>query len=307
MSRLTFSNGAFARKLQVSNSKVFAFVEGGLDRPFADRLLRAESKGVWRYQVIGAKELPGETGGKPRLVRLYAWLRKKGMLRFNAYSKESVCMIFLDKDIDDLTRRGLRSDHVIYTESYDLEGDLFLNADLVAAVSDALGMTREQAGAFLGLPSTWIQAQVERWADWATLCVISQARQVKVGASFDRMSAINPDILGATDEAQLGEFKRKLKSELGCSGVRFSRMYDRYRKEILKCGSSEQPLRLFKGKWLAPILEKDASRRIGIPDISVQLAGQKVLTALVAQVGNSPTCTCCSRRRRQLTRLLGDV
>jgi hypothetical protein len=60
MTRLTHSHGGFVRSLQMSSVRVFAFVEGRLDRPFFDRLLAKVCNPIGiGYRVIAMKELPG--------------------------------------------------------------------------------------------------------------------------------------------------------------------------------------------------------------------------------------------------------
>jgi hypothetical protein len=305
MSRLVFSDGAFVRKLEISKSQVFAFVEGGLDRSFCDKLLtHALSAAPLPYQVIAAKELSGETGGKPRLVALYKFLRQRRMLHFEANGKKATCAIFLDKDIDDLKRCTLRSKHVLYTRTYDLEGELFRHGDLARATADACGLTLQQAKTLLGDQHTWLARHATNWLDWTTLCVISQTRNADVGCSFERTSAVNPQILGAADPAAVQVFQTALVAKLGLSGPKFQRLYKRYRALILNRIGEGKSLLLFKGKWLTTIIEKDVAQKNTLPDVSVQSLGQKVASLLISQVGNHASCRCCAGYEARLQELL---
>ena len=72
MTRLTHSSGGFVRSLQMSSARIFAFVEGRLDRPFFDRLLSQVCNPVAiAYKVFAMKELPGGTGGKSALLATF--------------------------------------------------------------------------------------------------------------------------------------------------------------------------------------------------------------------------------------------
>lgn len=295
MTRLVFSERAYVRKLQVSRCQVFAFVEGGLDRPYCDRFLSLQSQGKWSYQVVAARELPGDTGGKRRVVNFYRALKRRRLLSFDAFGKQCVCTIFLDKDVDDLSRRVLRSAHVFYTKTYDLEGDLFTYGDLARAVADACGLTTQQAVGFLGNQQQWLKQQASKWLDWTTLCVLSHRHGVNTGSTFERTSAINPGLIGLTDSTILAAHKNALAQAIGLPPAAFVRTYSRLRKTVEADIASGRPLRLFKGKWLLPIVEKQATQSLNVPDANLNSMGQKVLAALIAQVGIHGGCALCAR------------
>jgi len=302
MSRLKYGDKAFIRKLEMSRAQVFAFVEGGLDRPFIERLLLNSLSPDFhgKLQVIAAKELPGDTGGKPRIEALYKNLRVQKKLNFESFGKKAICIIFLDKDIDDLRRRKLKSSNVLYTPTYDLEGLIFTRGDLVRATADAAGLTTSQARTLLGSPGTWILSQAKNWTDWTTLCVLSETRNVNVGSSYQRPSAINPQMLGPVDAAALAAHKDALASAVGLARHDFDMLFDRYRSKVAASVSSRESLAFFKGKWLLPLLERHFGARNAVPDASGQALGQKVAALLVAQVGASLSCQCCAAFRQQI-------
>ena len=80
MTRLVHSSSGGLRAMQISTAQVFAFVEGGLDRPFVERLLRLFARSDTKVRVVAIKETTSATGGKPALLEHFRRLRRKGHL-----------------------------------------------------------------------------------------------------------------------------------------------------------------------------------------------------------------------------------
>ena len=189
MTRLTHSSGGFVRSLQLSSARVFAFVEGRLDRSFFDRVLsQVCNPTAIAYRVFAMKELPGGTGGKSALISTFRRFRQSGLLACTAFGKSMICIFFADKDSDDFTRKQLRSPHLLYSPTYDLEGHLFSCGDLTRALADACGITTDQARLLVPDASAWLHSAATHWKDWIALCLVSQARAVNCGCTYDRTS-----------------------------------------------------------------------------------------------------------------------
>jgi hypothetical protein len=296
MNRLRHSQAGQIRAFQISEDKFFAYVEGGLDRSFYDRILESLFQGRnIGFKVIAAKELPSQTGGKPSLLKYFKFLRREGKLHGEAFGKKFVCAFFADKDIDDLSRKMLRSPHIIYTPTYDLEGHLLSCGDLIRAVADASGITRDQAQILLGSQSNFLADFAAKWKEWTTLCIISQLNSVNSGSTYDRVSAVNPNFIDSTDEVALTTFKLSLRAKLGLSESEFQTLFDKYERLVIREIELGRPLRYFKGKWFIVGLQNHAMARLLVPDASINSLGEKVMTALVSQVAiNFATCRCSS-------------
>lgn len=305
MNRLVHSGMGFLRALQISNSNFFAFVEGGLDRPFYDRLLaQTFSVSSIKYEVIAAKELQSGTGGKVSVLNQFRSMRSSQSLSAEAFGKKFVCAFFVDKDIDDITRTQARSPHVIYTPTYDIEGHLFDCGDLHRAIADACGMTRNQAIVSIGNQKNWIDQCVTNWKDWTVLCVISQVRGVNCGCTFGRGSTINPDHTKPADKTMLGNFKTQMRRGLNLSVPEFDKLFSLYDRRMTKSIQANTPLRYFKGKWLKTLLEQHL-RQVGAPpDANVNAAGERVTSTLVAQVGLSQNCIFLNQYSRAVSALV---
>lgn len=307
MSRLVHSEAGLIRSLQISRNNFFAFVEGGLDRTFCDRMLEHFFSGsAVKHEVMAARELPGATGGKAPLLSFFDKMRRRGQLSGEAFGKKFVCLFFADKDIDDVRRRQLKSPHLIYTPTYDLEGHLFTCGDLARAVADACGLTVAQAKALIGDQTVWIGEQVENWRSWIVLCMISQVKAINCGCTYERPSSINPNLIDPADEEKLREFKDILRQKLQMSADDFNALYESYEIKVAASVAQRAPLKLFKGKWLKPVLEMHLKRRNVVADVNLGGAGERVAATLVAQVGSRGPCGCSSRFEAGVRRLAGD-
>lgn len=291
MSRLTHSSGGFVRSLQMSSIKVFAFVEGRLDRPFFDRLLAREcSPRQVGHRVIAMKELPGGTGGKPALLATFKDFRKRGLLACTAFGKSMVCIFMADKDADDFTKRRLRSPHLLYSPTYDLEGHLFTCGDLARALSDACGITADQAKHLIPDPKNWLQNAAKYWKDWIALCLISQANCLNCGCTFDRTSQVNPNPFAPPNPSQVATFKTSISQKLGISQTSFEVHFQTAMNAIEKSINTDNPLKYFKGKWLSHLIQRYLESKPRIPDAQISSVGDRMGISLLSQVAMGSNC-----------------
>lgn len=308
MNRLVHSDVGFWRSLQISDAQFFAFVEGGLDRPFVDRVAgHALSGSNVVHRVVASKELPGGTGGKVSLLSLFKEMRRMRRLDCVSFGKRMVSLFFADKDVDDVRNSRLKSPHVVYTSTYDLEGHLFDCGDLTRAIADACGVTFDQAAAALGSQKHWVAERVANWKEWMILCIISQTRQINCGCTFARPSDINADFFQPTDIVALNIYKAKLQVVLGLSSGDFDRVYSAIESKVNRSIAAREPLRFFKGKWLKALLERHLSTNLLAPDVIKNGIGDRVASTLVAQVGVTAGCACCAPFQTAIAQLTAKL
>lgn len=291
MTRLVYSESAYIRSLQISGARVFAFVEGGLDRPFMDRILELSAAGRVKHRVVAAKELPGKTGGKPRVIEWFKSISEKGLLLSEIFGKKFGCIFFVDKDADDFLEQKIESPHLVYTDTYDIEGHLFTCGDLVRALSDCALITMDQARSIIGNPSEWIRTICEYWADWLTLCMISRQKSINVGCSYERMSTINQDGLSSVDKQLLADLKEKIREKIEFQAEEFEKIYLECKEKVLDSIENKQFFRYFKGKWIKALLQKKCEST-NIPDANFNGIGERVVSVLVSKVANGRPCVC---------------
>jgi hypothetical protein len=308
MTRLTHSSGGFIRSLQMSSARAFAFVEGRLDRPFFDRILAqvCNPQNIG-YRIFAMKELPGGTGGKSALISTFQQFRQDGLLACTAFGKSMACIFLADKDSDDFTRKRLRSQHLIYSPTYDLEGHLFSCGDLTRALADACGITSEQAKLLVPDTGFWLQSAATHWRDWIALCLVSQASSINCGCTFDRTSQVNPDPLAAPDAVQVQAFKVRLASALGISQNDLESLFLNAIRRVDQSIRSGQPLRYFKGKWLGHLIQRHLESKPRIPDALISGVGERLSVSLVSQVALHTNCGCCAAYLPQLQGIVGRL
>lgn len=307
MARLIHSSSAAIRALQISSIQVFAFVEGGLDRPFAEKILGACGLKNNQFRVFSIKEVNGGTGGKPAVLTHFREFRRLGKLYENAWEKKYVSIFFVDKDADDFLGTKLRSPHLIYTPTYDLEGVLFHFGNVLKALTEACLITTMQAIDVLGDVNLWIKRIAVNWVDWITLCLISQKNNKNTGYTFDRFSYINPDPLKGPAEDKLLQCKERSASVLGMTMCDFELYYQSVRRRVELSINSGGCLKYFRGKWIKSIIQAAIEAAPKIDDASINGVGDKMNTALLAQVATSENCDYCKHYRPILDEVLVKV
>ena len=304
MNRLVHSTGGSLRSMQISSKQLFVFVEGGLDRVFYDRLLRFSKVNMQnQYEIRAAKELPNGMGGKVGLTQHFDELKRRGALQGSALGKSYTSVFVFDKDIDDLTRKKLRSKHALYTNTYDLEGHLLMCGDLIDALASAAQITLEQAKRVIGDPSSFLQKIAITWSDWIALCILSHIHSISVGCSYTLSSQINTNGLGPTDISERDKYLVKLSNRTGQSVDELRRRMEYYSKAVKSEARKGNPFKFFRGKWMKTIFQEDVAKRIVAADAQVHGLSERLLAILVANIGGA-NCSCCTLQEDAFKQLL---
>jgi hypothetical protein len=236
------------------------------------------------------KELPEGTGGKQALISTFKQYRRDGLLECKNFGKSMACIFFADKDSDDFTRKRLRSPHLIYSPTYDLEGHLFTCGDLRRALADACGITGDQAQQLVPDTKSWLLDAAINWRDWIALCLVSQAWRVNCGCTFDRTSQVNPDPLGAPDVAQVAAFKAILANTIGISPQALEQEYIKACRSVDQSINTGYPMRYFKGKWLSHLVQRYLESKPRIPESIITGVGDRLGLTLLSQVALHSNC-----------------
>lgn len=281
--------------LQMSNSQVFAFVEGGLDRNFYDRLLEKRCENDLHYEVYAAKELPGATGGKKPLISFHETLRKNQRLENVWFGKKYICLFFVDKDIDEVTGDLVESAHFLYTDTYDLEGHLLSCGDLSRAIADAAHLTYKQSSAAIGNSKRFIIDQTEDWGDWLVVCILSQIYKVNFGCSYERALPVDKKKEFTLDhqDSKLKIIQQRIIDEVGISSQAYQNKYEEIKRMVEDEKGNGNILKYFKGKWFKPIFQKFAKDSLNIDDANTDGLFENVLRTLVCQIAADKGCACC--------------
>lgn len=181
---LAHSFAGIANRMMMSKEyRLFIYVEGrDVDPTFYDNIARAALEDEYNAIVVPIETVDKTgTGGKPRLLALYDWLRRRRVLNQKNSAGRRSAMFALDGDFDFVLDKRRRSPHIIYTTMYNVEAEVFAHADLTRALGALTSLTHadcEQIGRDLG---DWIGALADTWKDWSALCILA----VGLGAHSD--------------------------------------------------------------------------------------------------------------------------
>lgn len=253
MSRLRHSESGYLRKMQISTTQIFIFVEGQLDRCVYDRLCGDELSGTGvRYSVVEAVELPGATGGKARLLSLYDYLRRRRRLTSKLGRNRTEAIFFLDKDVDDYLRMRRISGHVVYTRDYQIENHILQTPKLLEALANAAliqlsSLRRRVTGRHI------LRRLADTWKGWVVLCLFSERYRVRGVYSFGSTSRIH-DATGALCSSMWQQAISTLQSRSGLPQSEFDARLDEVRLFAERKYARSQYHRIFKGKWFFYLL-----------------------------------------------------
>lgn len=262
MSRLRHSFSAYRRRMQMSRATLFVLIEGHKDSFVYSKIADIECSGRGiDYHVATAEEISNGAGGKEALLAFFDYLRRKSSLIDKFEGKTTVSIFFLDKDIDDFLRRKRRCEHVVYTETYELENYLFMHGDLseAAAASASLAIKLIRDG--ISDCSEWRRRAAENWKKWVILCFF--ARTNGLGSIPNYRLARSPINDGAYGEVKKDEYRNhlsRLQRESGLAPDEFKSSFARLGQRVNRIYSSGQQDRVFKGKWYACFLAQDIRR-----------------------------------------------
>jgi hypothetical protein len=108
------------------------------------------------FDIFRIEDITG-TGGKKGLAILHDYFRERKILLGSFKGKTICCVFFMDKDVDDLRRRLIRSNHVFYTALYDLEGHIYRDSNLRRAVAACLSIDIRKVPSIYNSPAEWIE------------------------------------------------------------------------------------------------------------------------------------------------------
>ncbi|MEV7934957.1 hypothetical protein AB0O82_02280 [Kitasatospora sp. NPDC088264] len=249
--------------MQMSSIQVFVYVEGTNVDGYVHGTNCDRALGPMHitYRVVPAKQLPGDAGGKSRLVNYFSFLRENGALSSIFKGKATVALFFMDKDVDDKCGKLLESDNVIYTKFYDVENHVFHEGDVAAAVAAACSLPPNWCRDEFGTCGAWQKKVAMGWRQWTALCFAAQATNSNKEANYGRPSPLNPVAHEIHDpaSAESYELKAHKAARAACDGSCDDWHAAReYVGQAYETGRWDE---VFKGKWYAPILEKQVLAR----------------------------------------------
>lgn len=257
MSRLIHRYAALPHAFQMSRATITVFVEGRETDSYVYGRLCAEvvdpRLNPFAIHIMRADELPQVgSGGKDILVALFKYLRDRAAL---SKSGSYTTLFFLDKDLDEIDRKKLRSQHVVYTPTYDVEGLIFLHGNVADAAAAALSMPPTDPFG-IGPTSSWCISRAQNWMEWIALCLTS--RHLAAGiADYGSPSRVNDPLHGPADPLLIGTIQTQISSRTGVSLPKVIDMYGRKLAKVRKLLREDRISTVFKGKWYFDVLRSD--------------------------------------------------
>jgi hypothetical protein len=259
VSRPSHSFGAHVRALQISRFSLFAFVEGkDIDPNFFGQVCSrvCEPRGLL-YRILTARELPGGSGGKTRLITFYRHVRSKKQLRAALNGKVSILLFFLDKDVDDIRRTKCRSKHVVYTAYYDVQNYVFRHGDFTRSVSAAASIDPRELSEAPLFRGNWCETAARRWKEWVVLCLFSAVHSGRPVANYRSASTVNAPKNGPLDPRLYAAQLLEARNSSGLTEAQFNRTIEQLTDKVERHLSNGTHDLVFKGKWYGAILEMD--------------------------------------------------
>jgi len=248
-------------------------VEGSSDVYCYSRLVAAAALPT-QIEVRPAKDLPGGTGGKAKLLAYFRYLRRANSLCSTLGGKRTAVMFFLDKDVDDILRKRLRSPHLVYTDGYDMESYLYRFGDVPNAVAALI--QQNPAAVTAVIPGDWTVIAAEAWRHWIHLCLLARVINVNVATNYSVSSQINAPCDAACDHVRYVARREAIRAATGLDVASFARIVRRLERTIVVRYQSGLHHTVFRGKWYAVFL------RHWVSALTARTFSEEELSAILA-------------------------
>ncbi len=282
MDRLRHSYAGYLRLMQQSSIDLFVFVEGKQSDPYFYASICASIPDLHvRYEIYIARQLPGATGGKQALLNFFSFLRQRKALVSSLRGKTTTSIFILDKDLDDLQRKKKRSQHVVYTEYYDVQNYIFMHGNLLTGSASAASVDPARLSAELCDAPRWCLRIARLWREWLSLCLCVLEENISCEANYRVVSRVQKRPCGPTDARRYATLTRDVARRCGLPVALFRQRLSATTRKVEKYFARGQHHRIFKGKWFATVLADDVDRIMaGRPYDNSRLASR--LTGSVA-------------------------
>jgi hypothetical protein len=242
----------------MSATRVFILVEGRhSDVFFYGELSRpvCESLGL-ECEIVRADRVSG-SGGKQTLLALYRYLEAADSLTERTKARESWCLFYLDKDVDDILGHIVSSRHIVYTPCYAVENALFMYGSLIRAMAAASSL--DAAALKLRIPdkTAWAREKAIAWREFVALCLFSQKYGIHTDCTYNCNSS---PLHGGTTETvavRLQARKVELQQRSGLTAEQIDRKFRASLRLVDRIYWKKQLDSVFNGKWYVPLLMQE--------------------------------------------------
>jgi len=273
VSKIKRDVNAFAQRVKMSrHTNLFLLVEGRVnDRPFYERLLKpyARERGIsFSVRIVEDLSLDGaSSGGKPFALVLFKHLLKQNLLtQANSEGKRFIGFA-VDKDYDEYAINGTTHDHIILTESPDVESEIIRHSSLIRSVGSTYGLTRNQTQRAIKSKEQMFLDIAEAWLPWFSLRATALAAGARDAARYGGLSVIHEKDFGP----HLPATEASLRQSILDWAERNDRLAEvRLAEESVRSRiETGRGFELVKGRWLTKYVRHLVEKRLAAETVSL--------------------------------------
>ncbi|MEU1428130.1 hypothetical protein ABZ412_13750 [Nocardia sp. NPDC005746] len=264
----SYSPEAFAARVSMSRRiRLFLVVEGiETDSWFYDevcrqsRLLKPGQHEIFPVRLVtrGLKC----TGGKKRVVELFEYMERQGIIGNGKPPARSALMLCVDADHDRIAGGIRRAKNLTYTKLPDVEAHVFDDFDIEGFIRRAYSTTAIEARVVVASLHEWREQIARTWRPWFEICLAAHYCGIR-RPSLGTPPRLLPD--GKVDEATTRGVRDAIIEKVGI--VQYEEAARKANGRIGQFYSRRQEVALLKGKWLSAQLLSAANEeadRLGL-------------------------------------------
>jgi len=263
MTKLRHDKESYRRAMQISKTLLFIFVEGHKDRNIYDRMLSpaCKEKNI-SYEIVSIGDIRNLSEGKNGLLVFFDYLKNNDSLVDSFGKKKMISIFYLDKDVDDLKRSKRKSEHIIYTELYEVDNYLFKHGEVISSAATACSLRFQEAKAHLKDGEEWRRKAANTWKEWVCLCVFSCIYSIICSGNYSLpKSPVNSSGgYGALDKVLYKKYILKLKRKSGLNNTQFTKILNATIKKVEKIYEKDEYDKIFKGTRYFDHLKRDMQK-----------------------------------------------
>lgn len=283
--RLTYSPGAFFRRVLMAKASMYVVVEGReLDRPFYDKAARASHAVVragfefWLIEQIEVSASGHQAGGKDAIVKLHDEFYYNFKTLLATHGK---CVAFcVDHDNQHIIDSLSSSSSLVYTQYRDVEAEVFFRGDEIEALGIALGIDRARASLLVAQLGDWRNELALNWREWIQLCCLAQAVRARCFVAASQPSAVNDAKYGPVDPGKVARARQTVLAASQFTASRTTEIEDLIVARVDHSYTSQSMSLLVRGRWLPAYLAWRIKQVATTVDILRLIVGEKALAAL---------------------------
>lgn len=254
MTKITHPARAFARLVMMSRKSVHVVVEGKVhDRAFYDRVLTScllNTTHSYEIRLAEQVTLDGRSaGGKPFAQKLFRFFSENSMLEQKTNDGVNRIIFMLDRDYEHISGKAIVHNHLIYTETSDVEAEILTRARLRSAISSTYSLTM-QTTALLAVSDEYIPMRLSNlWQKWIVLKVLASRMDSAAEIQHGGDSLVNDGKYGDFCFSRFEEVLNRMRD--AAVNDAFDRELASVEGEVQKIFAAGKGSYLLKGKWIA--------------------------------------------------------